>query len=77
MLDGTRRGGRARGGDAPEDTADPRDALETVMRRSAEAVEGDMGFQLAMMIGLVVFSLATRMRPVTRSPTWGCGSRVR
>jgi len=32
-----------------EDTADPRDALETVMRRSAEAVEGDMGFQLAMM----------------------------
>src|SRR5271154_5177305 len=32
-----------------EDTADPRDALETVMRRSAEAVEGDLGFQLAMM----------------------------
>jgi AcrR family transcriptional regulator len=32
-----------------EDTADPRDALETVMRRSAEAVEGDIGFQLAMM----------------------------
>jgi AcrR family transcriptional regulator len=32
-----------------EDTADPRDALETVMRRSAEAVEGDVGFQLAMM----------------------------
>jgi len=32
-----------------EDTVDPRDALETVMRRSAEAVEGDMGFQLAMM----------------------------
>jgi AcrR family transcriptional regulator len=34
---------------AAEDTVDPRDALETVMRRSAEAVEGDMGFQLAMM----------------------------
>jgi AcrR family transcriptional regulator len=32
-----------------EDTVDPRDALETVMRRSAEAVEGDMGFRLAMM----------------------------
>src|SRR5271169_3230772 len=32
-----------------EDTVDPRDALETVMRRSAEAVEGDIGFQLAMM----------------------------
>jgi len=32
-----------------EDTADPRDALEAVMRRSAEAVEGDIGFQLAMM----------------------------
>src|ERR1700691_5645016 len=32
-----------------EDSADPRDALETVMRRSAEAVEGDVGFQLAMM----------------------------
>lgn len=32
-----------------ENTVDPRDALETVMRRSAEAVEGDMGFQLAMM----------------------------
>jgi AcrR family transcriptional regulator len=32
-----------------EDTVDPRDAVETVMRRSAEAVEGDMGFQLAMM----------------------------
>jgi AcrR family transcriptional regulator len=32
-----------------EDTADPQDALETVMRRSAEAVEGDVGFQLAMM----------------------------
>jgi AcrR family transcriptional regulator len=32
-----------------EDTVDPRHALETVMRHSAEAVEGDMGFQLAMM----------------------------
>jgi AcrR family transcriptional regulator len=32
-----------------EDTVDPRDAVETVMRRSAEAVEGDIGFQLAMM----------------------------
>ncbi len=32
-----------------EDTVDPREALETVMRRSAEAVEGDIGFQLAMM----------------------------
>ena len=32
-----------------EDNADPRGALETVMRRSAEAVEGDVGFQLAMM----------------------------
>jgi len=32
-----------------EDSIDPRHALETVMRRSAEAVEGDMGFQLAMM----------------------------
>ena len=32
-----------------EETADPREALETVMRRSAEAVEGDAGFQLAMM----------------------------
>jgi AcrR family transcriptional regulator len=32
-----------------EDTVDPSEALETVMRRSAEAVEGDMGFQLAMM----------------------------
>jgi AcrR family transcriptional regulator len=32
-----------------EDAVDPRDALETVMRRSAEAVEGDVGFQLAMM----------------------------
>jgi AcrR family transcriptional regulator len=28
---------------------DPWDALENVMRRSAEAVEGDSGFQLAMM----------------------------
>ena len=27
-----------------EDTVDPRDALETVMRRSAEAVEGDWAF---------------------------------
>jgi AcrR family transcriptional regulator len=32
-----------------EQTVDPRHALENVMRRSAEAVEGDMGFQLAMM----------------------------
>jgi AcrR family transcriptional regulator len=32
-----------------EETVDPRKALETVMRRSAEAVEGDVGFQLAMM----------------------------
>ncbi len=32
-----------------EDIADPREALETIMLRSAEAVEGDMGFQLAMM----------------------------
>jgi AcrR family transcriptional regulator len=32
-----------------EDTVDAEDALETVMRRSAEAVEGDIGFQLAMM----------------------------
>jgi AcrR family transcriptional regulator len=32
-----------------EDTLDPRDALESAMRRSAEAVEGDIGFQLAMM----------------------------
>jgi AcrR family transcriptional regulator len=32
-----------------EDTVDPREALETTMRRSAEAVEGDVGFQLAMM----------------------------
>jgi AcrR family transcriptional regulator len=28
---------------------DPQEALENVMRRSAEAVEGDSGFQLAMM----------------------------
>ncbi len=32
-----------------EDIVDPGEALETVMRRSAEAVEGDIGFQLAMM----------------------------
>jgi AcrR family transcriptional regulator len=32
-----------------EDIADPLEALETTMRRSAEAVEGDTGFQLAMM----------------------------
>lgn len=32
-----------------EETVDPRDALETVMLRSAEAIEGDAGFQLAMM----------------------------
>jgi AcrR family transcriptional regulator len=32
-----------------ENTVDPRDALETVMRHSAEAVEGDAGFQLALM----------------------------
>ena len=32
-----------------EDTVDPGDALEAAMRRSAEAVEGDVGFQLAMM----------------------------
>jgi AcrR family transcriptional regulator len=32
-----------------EETVDAREALETVMRRSAEAVEGDVGFQLAMM----------------------------
>jgi AcrR family transcriptional regulator len=32
-----------------EETVDPREAFETTMRRSAEAVEGDMGFQLAMM----------------------------
>ena len=32
-----------------EDIIDPFEALESMMRRSAEAVEGDMGFQLAMM----------------------------
>ena len=32
-----------------EDIADPLEALATIMRRSAEVVEGDMGFQLAMM----------------------------
>jgi AcrR family transcriptional regulator len=32
-----------------EETVDAPEALETVMRRSAEAVEGDVGFQLAMM----------------------------
>ena len=32
-----------------EDIVDPLEALETIMRRSAEAVEGDTGFQLAMM----------------------------
>jgi AcrR family transcriptional regulator len=32
-----------------EETLDARDALEAVMLRSAEAVEGDVGFQLAMM----------------------------
>jgi AcrR family transcriptional regulator len=32
-----------------EDTVDPREALETIMLRSAQAVEGDVGFQLAMM----------------------------
>ncbi len=32
-----------------EETLDAREALETVMLRSAEAVEGDVGFQLAMM----------------------------
>jgi AcrR family transcriptional regulator len=31
------------------DDLDPREALEHVMLRSAEAVEGDAGFQLAMM----------------------------
>ena len=31
------------------DELDPREALAHVMRRSAEAVEGDAGFQLAMM----------------------------
>jgi AcrR family transcriptional regulator len=32
-----------------ENIADPLEALETTMLRSAEAVEGDTGFQLAMM----------------------------
>ncbi|HEY4450098.1 MAG TPA: helix-turn-helix domain-containing protein [Solirubrobacteraceae bacterium] len=32
-----------------EEIADPLEALEAIMRRSAEAVEGDSGFQLAMM----------------------------
>jgi AcrR family transcriptional regulator len=32
-----------------EDTCDPHEVLGTVMLRSAEAVEGDSGFQLAMM----------------------------
>jgi AcrR family transcriptional regulator len=32
-----------------EDILDPLEALESVIRRSAEAVEGDSGFQLAMM----------------------------
>src|ERR1700742_4699454 len=32
-----------------EGIADPLDALRTVIRGSAEAVEGDSGFQLAMM----------------------------
>ncbi len=32
-----------------EDIADPLEALESVMRSSGEVVEGDMGFQLAMM----------------------------
>jgi AcrR family transcriptional regulator len=32
-----------------QDIEDPLEALESVMRSSAEAVEGDMGFQLAMM----------------------------
>jgi AcrR family transcriptional regulator len=32
-----------------EQIDDPLEALEAVMRRSAEEVEGDMGFQLAMM----------------------------
>lgn len=34
---------------AAEDILDPRAALENVIRGSAEAVEGDAGFQLAMM----------------------------
>jgi AcrR family transcriptional regulator len=32
-----------------QDIVDPLEALKTMMRRSAEAVEGDVGFQLAMM----------------------------
>jgi AcrR family transcriptional regulator len=32
-----------------EDIDDPLEALQSTMRESAEAVEGDMGFQLAMM----------------------------
>jgi AcrR family transcriptional regulator len=32
-----------------EESVDAREALQTVMLRSAEAVEGDVGFQLAMM----------------------------
>jgi AcrR family transcriptional regulator len=32
-----------------EDISDPLEALESMMRSSGEAVEGDMGFQLAMM----------------------------
>ena len=32
-----------------EDIADPFEALETLMRESAEAVKDDLGFQLAMM----------------------------
>ncbi len=32
-----------------EQIEDPREALETVIRRSAEEVDGDAGFQLAMM----------------------------
>jgi AcrR family transcriptional regulator len=34
---------------AAEDIADPLEALENVIRTSAETVEGDSGFQLAMM----------------------------
>ena len=34
---------------AAEEIPDPREALESVMLSSAEAVEGDSGFQLAMM----------------------------
>lgn len=34
---------------AAEDIPDPLEALESIIRRSAEAVEGDAGFQLAMM----------------------------